>query len=152
MFPALNLPKAELSISKKGEKYYVFDTWRKKQLLLTPEEWVRQHLLHFLVTEKKYPSGLIASEQGITVNKLSRRCDAVVYGKNGSPVMIIECKAPHIPIEENTFQQIAQYNSKLQVDYLLVSNGITHIIAKIDRENNRINYLTDFPEFIQLNG
>lgn len=150
MFHELNLPKAELKITKKGDQYFVFDNWRKKKLLITPEEWVRQHLLHFLVNEIHYPSSLIASEQGIEVNKLMRRCDAVVYGKDGNPKMIIECKAPDIKLSEQTFMQIAQYNSKLQVDFLLVSNGLEHIIARIDREQPKIIYLESFPSYEEI--
>ncbi len=150
MFQELNLPKAPLKITKTGEQYFVFDVWRRKKLLITPEEWVRQHLLHYLVNEIKYPQNLISSEQGIEVNKLVRRCDAVVYGRDGRPKMIIECKAPEIKLSENTFMQIAQYNSKLQVDFLLVSNGVDHIIAKINREPAGIVYLEKFPSFEEI--
>jgi len=150
MYPELNLPQASLKISKRGDDYYVFDLWRKKNLMLTPEEWVRQHLLHFLVGQLNYPQGLIAAEQGITVNQMSRRCDAVVYGNDGQPRMIIECKAPEIKLSEETFMQIAQYNSKLQVDYLLLSNGLDHIIAKIERNPNRIVYLEEFPHYEEV--
>jgi hypothetical protein len=152
MYPNLNLPVAQLKLSKVGESYFVFDEWRKKKLLLTPEEWVRQNLLHFLVNDLKYPKNLIASEQGIQVASMTRRCDALVYGKDGRPKMIVECKAPTIKLTEATFMQIAQYNSVLNVDFLLVSNGLEHIIARINRVSNKIDYLIEFPTYDQLNG
>ena len=152
MFPELNLPQASLSITQKEGKYYVFDQWRKKRLLLTPEEWVRQHLLHYFVNHLDYPIGLIASEQSIQVNSLARRCDGVVYGKDGFPKMIIECKAPEIKLTAEIFMQIAQYNSVLQVDFLVLSNGIQHIIARINREPARIDYLEQFPSYAQIDG
>lgn len=150
MFPELNLPRANLKLTKKEGKYFVWDEWRKKNLMVTPEEWVRQHLLHYLVNHLAYPKGLIASEQGIQVNGLSRRCDAVVYGKEGNPLMIIECKAPEVHLSEETFYQIAQYNFKLRVNYLVLSNGLTHVIAKISPDLQVIEYLSGFPHFPEI--
>lgn len=150
MFPELNLPRANLKLTKKEGKYFVWDEWRKKNLMVTPEEWVRQHLLHYLVNHLAYPKGLIASEQGIQVNGLSRRCDAVVYGKEGNPLMIIECKAPEVHLSEETFYQIAQYNFKLRVNYLVLSNGLTHVIAKINPDSQVIEYLSGFPHFPEI--
>lgn len=150
MFPELNLPVAKLKLSKKEEKYFVWDEWRNKKLLVTPEEWVRQHVLHYLVYHLDYPKSLIASEQGIQIGALSRRCDAVVYGTTGKPLMIIECKAPDVAITEETFYQIAQYNFKLRVNFLVLTNGLIHVIARVNPTNQTIDYLEKFPDFTSL--
>lgn len=150
MLPALNLPQAPLKLTHSGENITVFDEWRKKNLLLTPEEWVRQHVLWYLVNDLQFPSSLLAVEYAITVNKLKRRCDIVAFGKDGKAKLIVECKAPHIKLDEVTFLQIAQYNFNLNVDYLILSNGLDHIIAKINRENQQIEYLKQFPNFGEI--
>lgn len=147
---ALSLPKAQLKITRKSDDLFIWCVARKKTLLLTPEEWVRQHVIHYLVNEIQVPLGLIASEYSLKINKLSRRSDIVVFGKNGFPILIIECKATDVPITENTFQQIAQYNFQLNVDYLMMTNGIHHVICKIDRENNRLIYLEKLPLYNEL--
>ena len=147
MFPALDLPKAPLKLVRKDEQVFVWCIIRKKNLVLTPEEWVRQHIIHFLITSKNYPQGLISAEMGIKVNGLSRRCDVVVYGKDGKPRLIIECKAPEITLTENVFHQVAQYNFKLNVDFLLMTNGLNHIVCQIDRIQNSINYLEEIPNW-----
>lgn len=145
MFQALNLPLADLKLVRKSEQVFVWCIIRKKQLLLTPEEWVRQHIIHYLITEKRVPIALIAAEMAIEVNKLSRRCDIVVFGKDSKPLLIIECKAPEVAITEKVFNQIAQYNFKLNVDLLMMTNGIEHVVCSIDREKHALNYLQDLP-------
>lgn len=145
MFQALNLPRAELKLVRKNEQVFVWCIIRKKQLLLTPEEWVRQHIIHFLIFEKRVPIALIAAEMAIEVNKLSRRCDIVVFGKDAKPLLIIECKAPEVAITEKVFNQIAQYNFNLNVDLLMMTNGIDHVICSIDREKHAFSYLQDLP-------
>jgi type I site-specific restriction-modification system R (restriction) subunit len=145
MFPALNLPRAELKLVRKNEQVFVWCIIRKKQLVLTPEEWVRQHIIHFLISEKNIPIALIAAEMAIEVNKLSRRCDIVVFSKDAKPLLIIECKAPEVAITEKVFNQIAQYNFNLNVDLLMMTNGIDHVICSIDREKHDLNYLRDLP-------
>lgn len=151
MFTPLSLPNASLKLTKKEELVLVWCIVRKKKLLLTPEEWVRQHVIHFLLTEKQIPLGLIAAEMTIEVNKLVRRCDVVVYGNDGKPKLIIECKAPEINLTEKTFQQIAQYNFTLNVDFLMVTNGLNHIVCQIDRSNSKLNYLESLPEWKEMN-
>jgi len=136
MFKALSFPQAELKLT------------RKESLVLTPEEWVRQHLIHFLIQEKQIPIGLIAAEMAIEINQLSRRCDVVVFGTDGKPRLIVECKAPEINLTEKTFNQIAQYNAALNVDLLMVTNGLQHIVCQIDRENTQLNYLEELPDLI----
>ncbi|MEY3237699.1 MAG: hypothetical protein RI883_1800, partial [Bacteroidota bacterium] len=147
MFKALSFPQAELKLTRKEGQVFVWCIIRKKSLVLTPEEWVRQHLIHFLIQEKQIPIGLIAAEMAIEINQLSRRCDVVVFGIDGKPRLIVECKAPEINLTEKTFNQIAQYNAALNVDLLMVTNGIQHIVCQIDRENTQLNYLEDLPQW-----
>jgi hypothetical protein len=150
MFSPLNLPACSLKITQNGGEVYVFDEFRKKKLVLTPEEWVRQHLLHYLVRDLAYPKSLIAVEYGIKVNNLNRRCDIVIYSTDNKPIMIVECKASHISLNEDTFLQIAQYNFKLNVDFLLLTNGVQHIMAKINRLKNKLIYLEAIPGYADL--
>lgn len=151
MIQALALPKANLRLSKKGEDLFVWCVSRKKTLLLTPEEWVRQHVLHYLVKEKNIPLGLLISEYSIKVNTLSRRCDLVAFGTDQQPKLIVECKAPDVSIDQKVFHQIAQYNFQLNVDYLMLTNGLKHVICKIDRVNNVFVYLEELPDFLIIN-
>ena len=148
MFKALSFPQAELKLTRKEGQVFVWCIVRKKSLVLTPEEWVRQHLIHFLIQEKQIPIGLIAAEMAIEINQLSRRCDVVVFGIDGKPRLIVECKAPEINLTEKTFNQIAQYNAALNVDLLMVTNGLQHIVCQIDRENTQLNYLEELPDLI----
>jgi hypothetical protein len=146
MMQQLNLPPAKLRLTRKAEQVMVFCILRKKDLVLTPEEWVRQHLIHFLIDHKNVPAGLISAEMGIEVNGLVRRCDLVVYSREGRPRIIVECKAPEITITEGTFRQIAQYNHRLQVELLILSNGLDHIIAKVDQSSGEVVFLDDLPD------
>lgn len=151
MLKSLNLPMAELKLTKKNETVYVWCIIRKKALVLTPEEWVRQHIIHFLIHQKEIPVGLIATEMGISVNDLTRRCDVVVFGNDGAPKLIVECKAPEINLTEKVFNQIAQYNFTLNVDNLMVTNGLNHIFCKIDRIKNELNFLQELPDWEEIN-
>jgi hypothetical protein len=151
MFKPLNLPPAELKLSRKEGQVFVWCIIRKKTLVLTPEEWVRQHIIHFLIKTKTIPQGLIAAEMAITVNDMVRRCDVVVFGNDGKPKLIIECKAPEINLTENVFHQIAQYNFTLNVDNLMVTNGLEHVVCKIDRDSNELIFLELLPEWSDLN-
>jgi hypothetical protein len=148
MIRPLAFPKAQLKLTKKGEKLFVWCVVRKKTLLLTPEEWVRQHLIHYLINDKQIPPGLIAAEMPLRINNLDRRCDVVVYDRSGSPVLIVECKAPEVGLDEKVFQQIAQYNFGLGVDLLMVTNGLYHVYCRIDREEGRIVGLEELPDGI----
>ena len=150
MLDPLNLPKAPLDIYKINEILYVKCLLRNKKIQLTPEEWVRQHLIHVLVSEYHYPIGLISLEHAMQINKLSKRADIVVHGKDGNPVLLVECKAPHVKISTETFIQISQYNSKLKSKYVLASNGLTHIVCKID-ENGEIHLKDELPDWTLLN-
>ncbi|MGC9374566.1 MAG: type I restriction enzyme HsdR N-terminal domain-containing protein [Bacteroidales bacterium] len=145
----LNLPTYSFNIKFKEKRKYIFDFIRKKYVLLTPEEWVRQNFLKYLVEEKKYPASLIAVEKEFKLNTLSKRSDAVVYNRLGQPFLIIECKATNVTINQKVFDQIARYNIKLNVEYLVVTNGLVHYCCKIDVENQNYYFLKDIPEFIR---
>ena len=147
----LNLPEFSFRtrINDKG-KTEIFDSIRKKWLLLTPEEWVRQHFAMFLINQKKYPASLMAIEKGLKVNNLAKRTDIVQYNKQGNPIVIVECKAPKIKITEDTFAQAAMYNLQMKVDYLIMTNGITHFCCKIDNVTHKLQYLKDIPMFDDL--
>jgi hypothetical protein len=144
MFPNLNLPKANLKLSKKDDKIYVWCISRKKKLVLTPEEWVRQHLIHYLVENKKIPLSLIASEIEITANKQKRRCDLIIYNLEKSPQILIECKAPEIKLNQKVIQQIIHYNNQLKVPFIAISNGIQHEIIEVNYETGEFKKLVDF--------
>lgn len=144
----LNLPTYSFNIKFKEQRKYIFDFIRKKFVLLTPEEWVRQNFLKFLVEEKKYPASLIAVEKEFKLNTLSKRSDALVYNRSGQPFLIIECKATTVKIDQKVFDQIARYNMKLNVELLVVTNGLEHYCCKIDIENQKYYFLKDIPEFI----
>lgn len=146
MMQQLNLPPANLRLKRKEDQTFVFCVIRKKELLLTPEEWVRQHLIHYLIEHRNISKGLISAEMPIEVNGLSRRCDLVVFSKEGKPRMIVECKAPDVAISEQTLRQIAQYNHRLQVSLLLMSNGIDHFIARVDQETGAVRFIEDLPD------
>lgn len=150
MIQPLNLPKAPLKLSRKDEVVFVWCEIRKKKLQLTPEEWVRQHVIHFLIQEKNVPLGVIASEQSIQVYGLLKRCDLVVYNQSGKPIVLVECKAPDVKLTEKVVYQIAQYNSKLNVDYLLITNGIEHYYCYINRQTNAIEYLENLPNWNEI--
>ena len=151
MFSPLSFPKADLKITKKESVFYVWCIVRKKKLVLTPEEWVRQHVIHFLINEKNVPLGLLASEFLICVNGLSRRCDLVVFDINKIPLLIVECKSVEIEINEKVLHQIAQYNFKLNTSYLFLTNGLTNITCKINKDSKNISYYRDLPNFKELN-
>lgn len=129
--------------NKNGDE--IFDFVRKKYVALTPEEWVRQHVLNFLVHEKNYPASLIAVEQSIKYNKLNKRIDVCVYHNNGFPYIITECKAPAISITPQVFQQAAMYNSQIKAKYLMLTNGLTHFYCEIVYTTPQIIMLKDLP-------
>jgi len=141
------LPNVALKTKSVEGTIQVFDVIRKKYFVLTPEEWVRQHFIHYLNNEKNYPMGLMGVEKMIKYNSLKTRADIVLYNREGKAKMIVECKAPNIKITQDTFNQIAKYNFKLKVEYLVVTNGIQHFCCRMDYENNSISFLEDIPTF-----
>lgn len=147
---ALNLPYANTKIVVRNEKQMVFDFLRKRFVALTPEEWVRQQFTHFLVERKGYPAMFIGNEITLSVGRLSRRCDSVVFNKSAEPVMIIEYKAPTVKITQKVFEQICSYNIALHAPYLTVSNGLQSYCCRIDKEANTYEFLKDIPAYGEL--
>ena len=144
----LNLPTYKFRIKSTKNKYVIFDIIRKKYVSLTPEEWVRQHFIHYLIEEKNYPISLIAIEKKITINKLTKRPDIIVFNTEGLPHIIVECKATSIKISQNVFDQIARYNLNLNANYLVVTNGLNHFFCKMDFENEKYVFLEGIPDYI----
>ncbi|WP_298475780.1 type I restriction enzyme HsdR N-terminal domain-containing protein [uncultured Maribacter sp.] len=128
-------------------KVQIFDVIRKKFVQLQPEEWVRQHVVHYLIEEKKYPISLINVEKQLTINNLKKRYDIVVFNTDGTIHILVECKAPQIKITQNTFDQIAQYNLQLNANYLMVTNGLQHLYCEMDFEKEKYTFLRKIPDF-----
>jgi len=147
----LNFPEYKFRIAR-GEdgKKYIFDSLRHKEIILTPEEWVRQHLIRYITEEKDFPPALVSIEAGVKVNTLSRRYDALVYSRNGKPLLLIECKAPGIKINQQTFDQIIAYNHTMKANYLLISNGLKHYCCKLKAEKDRYEFLPEIPHYSSL--
>jgi len=143
----LNLPKYSFRIKNKENKLYIFDMIRKKNIILTPEEWVRQNFIQFLIKEKKYPKSLIAVEKQLRVNNVVKRTDILIFDKTGVPYIIVECKSSNIPITQDTFDQIARYNLKLNATYLIVTNGLQHFYCKMDHQKKKYVFLKEIPDY-----
>ena len=147
----LNLPPVSLKTKNTGERIMVFDFLRRRYVALTPEEWVRQHFVHFLVDRKGYPAALLANEVSLCVGGAARRCDTVLYRREGgAPRLIVEYKAPHVAITEKVFTQISSYNSVLRADYLIVTNGMSHYCCRMDYARCSYVFLPDVPDFGEL--
>jgi len=128
----------------------ILDPLRRKYVKLTPEEWVRQNFVQYLINEGKYPSGLLGIEVFFRINKLKRRIDILVHDRSGQPVMIVECKAPEVKIDEAVFEQIATYNFKLKLPYLVVTNGLHHYACRFDHENMKFEYMLVIPAYEEI--
>ena len=147
----LNLPTYKFKLRKTdSQQLEIYDEVRLKYLVLTPEEWVRQHFIMYLHLQKDVPKGLISIEKGLKVNSMQKRTDIVVYNSKGNASIIVECKAPSVKIKQETFEQIARYNMNLQVDYLVVTNGLDHYCCKMDYKNNAFHFIKDIPVFNEL--
>ena len=144
----LSFPNYEFRIKNKHNKKYIFDQIRKKFVLLTSEEWVRQNCIMFLINDKKMPKGLINVEKKIKINSLTKRYDIIVYKSNGSVFLLVECKSPDIIINQKTFNQIAIYNYEVVSDFLMVTNGIQNYYCSIDYSNQCYKFVKDFPKYI----
>ncbi len=143
----LQLPSYPFRIKKENGVTKIFDTIRKKFVILQPEEWVRQHWIHYLIQHKNYPASLLQIEVSVNTELLKQRSDIVAYNQNGIPLLIVECKATNIKISQATFDQIARYNMKLRVPYLVVSNGLQHFCCKIDYEKETYTFIKEIPDF-----
>ncbi|MFT3737741.1 MAG: type I restriction enzyme HsdR N-terminal domain-containing protein [Breznakibacter sp.] len=146
----LNLPRFPFRTRTSAGKPQIFDDTRKKFVALTPEEWVRQHFVKFLQIGYKFPPSLMAIEMPVEINGLKQRADIVVYNRNGQPMVIVECKAPNVPVTNHIFDQAARYNLKLKVDYLMITNGLVHYCAKLDHQNGTYRLLNVLPMFESL--
>ena len=148
--PTLNLPSYEAKITIEDGRKRIFDPLRRTYVALTPEEWVRQHFVHYLINEKGYPQSLMANETQIELNSIKLRCDTVVYDNTLTPKAIIEYKAPTVAITPNVFAQIARYNLVLKVDYLIISNGLKHYCCKMNYSTNNYTFLREIPHYTQI--
>lgn len=146
----LNLPKAEFRITKNGDKTLIFDALRKKYVALTPEEWVRQNFVSFLVNHKGFLSGLMNNEVSLTQNGIKRRCDTLVSDKYGNPLVIVEYKAPDINITQKVFDQIVRYNYVFRAKYLIVSNGLNHYCCRINYDEGNYTFMKEIPFYDDL--
>jgi hypothetical protein len=143
----LNFYSYSFRFKNSENKVSIFDEIRKKFIFLTPEEWVRQHVVQFLLEEKKYPISHINVEKVLKVNGLRKRYDVVVYNPDGSIYILIECKAPSIKIAQATFDQIARYNMTMNAQFLMVTNGLNHYFCKMDFENEKYQFLAELPNY-----
>ena len=148
----LNLPDYNHKVRDDNGRKEIFDRIRKKFVALTPEEWVRQNFIAFLIEEKGWPPSLIAVEKGLKVNNMAKRTDIVLYDSSARPRMIVECKAPSAEITQQTFDQAARYNLSLKVEFLTITNGLNHYCCRVDAKNNSISFLKDIPGYQQINN
>jgi len=148
--PKLCFPSSSFKLKEEGDKMYIFDLSRRKYVLLTPEEWVRQNCLHFLCKHKNFPMSMLSVEKSFKLNNLVLRYDIVAYSKKAKPVLLVECKAPEVKITQQTFDQIAIYNLELKVPYLLVTNGIELFCCSVDFDNSRFVFLSEMPDYLEI--
>lgn len=146
----LNLPPYEARIKETNGHRQIFDVLRRRYVALTPEEWVRQHFVHFLMEHKHYPKGLLGNEIELRIGEKRMRCDSVLYNNALQPRMIIEYKAPEIEITQRVFNQITAYNMILRVEYLIVSNGLQHYCCRLNKEQQQYEFLREIPNYDQL--
>lgn len=146
----LNLPPFEVRIQSVEGQRQIFDSIRKKFVALTPEEWVRQHFVHYLLSHRGYPAGLIAIEMPVNINGMMQRADIVAHSTSGEPLLIVECKAPSITVGGDTYAQAARYNLALRAKYLVVTNGLQHYCSEVNLENKTFKHLQEIPHFMAI--
>ena len=146
----LNLPGYDFRVKKENGQVVIFDDIRKKFIALTPEEWVRQHIIHFLMEQKHYPASLMNVEVAMKINTMYRRADVVCYDSQANVLLVVECKAPQVKISQLVFEQIAQYNTLLKSRYLLVTNGLQHFICEKNHEEKSYKFLQEIPDYNDL--
>ena len=146
----LNLPDIEFKTRIVAKQVQIFDTVRRRYVALTPEEWVRQHFLHYLHVIKKVPLSHIAVEISLKVNRLAKRADIIVYKEGLYPFLAVECKAPSVEVTEAVFYQLLRYNMTLRVQYLIVTNGLRHVYCKVDYENQKADFIEELPDYDKL--
>ena len=148
----LNFPRFEFKFRNLNNRQEIFDPVRHKFVTLTPEEWVRQHLIAYLVTNKGYPLSVIGVEKQLLLNKLPKRFDLVVFARNGNPFLLVECKAPGVGISEKTFDQAARYNMLLKAEFFLITNGLEHYSCRIDYEQKQYIFIEEIPDYAEVTG
>jgi len=141
----LNLPTYPFKFKMLGQITQIFDIVRKKYTSLTPEEWVRQHMIHYLIHEKSFPASLMGVEKGLVYNGLKKRVDILIYDRNARPFMIVECKAPSVKLSQNVLDQASVYNLQLHVQYLLITNGLVHYCFHLDPSGTTLKYIEEIP-------
>ena len=148
--PELNLPSTDLRVIIKDDKELIFDSLRRKYVALTPEEWVRQNFVSFLINHKGYLAGLMNNEVSLVQNGIKRRCDTLVSDKFGNPIVIVEYKAPNVEITQKVFDQIVRYNYVFRAKYLIVSNGLNHYCCCINYDEGNYSFLKEIPSYADL--
>ncbi|MGX1024767.1 type I restriction enzyme HsdR N-terminal domain-containing protein [Flavobacterium sp. CS20] len=143
----LNFPKYDFRFQKYNDKIRIFSVLRKKFIVLTPEEWVRQHCVNFLIEEKGCSTALMNEEKKVVINNMSKRYDIVVFEPNGKIQLVVECKSPEVEINQETFDQIARYNLSLNAQYLMLTNGLNHYFCQLDYKNESYIFLQELPKF-----
>ncbi len=148
----LNLPEYAFKVKKRedGSSWAIWDRLRERWVALTPEEWVRQHFVEWLITDREFPAALMGNEVSLSQNGIARRCDTIVADRTGAPLVIVEYKAPSIQVTQKTFDQIVRYNMVLHAKYLIVSNGLEHYCCQIDYDNNSYSFLEQIPHYSEL--
>ncbi len=144
----LIFPTFEYKLRKHKGKLAIFDIIRKKYIFLTPEEWVRQHLVHYLINQLKYPKSMISVEDGLKVNKMQKRSDIIIHNRHGKVFMVVECKSAKIKLNQNSMIQLSTYNQSYKAEYIALTNGLKVYVCKIDYEKKNADYIERFPEFI----
>lgn len=143
----LVFPPFEYNLRNENGKVAIFDIIRKKHIILTPEEWVRQHLVHYFIDQLKYPKSLISVEDGLKVNKMQKRSDLIIYNREGEVFLVVECKSPKIKLRQNSMIQLSTYNQTYNSKYLALTNGLQVYVCKMDYKNKKVSYLDQFPPF-----
>jgi type I site-specific restriction endonuclease len=143
----LNFPEYNFQIVEKKGKLTIFDPVRMKYVALTSEEWVRQHVLRFLTDEKKVPEKLVKVESEISLFKTRKRFDIAVFDRNGNPLLVIECKAPSVPLSQDVLDQAVRYNMTMKVCLLMLTNGLQHIFCRIDPHDGSVRQISGLPDY-----
>ena len=146
----LNLPYYSFRIKEHNGKKLIFDSFRRRWVMLTPEEWVRQNFARYLTEIKHFPASLVAIERSLRINQHDFRSDIVLFAKTGIPLVVVECKAPEVKISQDVFDQIARYNMELRVNYLIVTNGMNHYCCRFDQDQLTYTFLPEIPDYLEL--
>ena len=142
---ALNLPTYSFSVKSESDRSYIFDSIRRKYVALTPEEWVRQHFIQYLVQGRRFPAALLAVEKEFSFNRMKKRADILAHNRQGEPVLLVECKAPDVPVNTAVFEQIGLYNLSLKVPWLVVTNGMKHYCCRLDPITKNYGFIDHIP-------